>query len=153
MDLFLRCVPPSVTAQQKRVRVVRSRRSGKPIPVFFHGAKMRAQEQTWTALLEPHAPAVPLQGPLALTVRLVYPHRKSVCRRDADRLVPKQTKPDAGNASKHLEDVLTRLRFIEDDARISRLVVEKFHGPTAQVGIRIRIAPHTAADWGKQEGE
>ena len=41
IDITLRCVPPSITAQQKRVHVVHGK------PVFFHGARMRREEQEW----------------------------------------------------------------------------------------------------------
>jgi Holliday junction resolvase RusA-like endonuclease len=135
--ISVKCVPPSITAQMKRVHVVHGK------PVFFHGTAMQQQAATWTSLLQPYQPAEPMDGPLALDVRLVYPHLKATPKRDVHRLLPKTSKPDAGNASKHLEDLLTRLRFIADDARVARLVVEKFHGPESHVGIQIRIAPFT----------
>jgi Holliday junction resolvase RusA-like endonuclease len=135
IDLTIRCVPPSVTAQMKRVRVLKGR------PVFFHGAKMRREEQTWTALLQPHAPALPMTGPLALSIRMVWPHLKGVRKGDAHRILPKTTKPDCSNVSKHLEDLLVKLRFIENDAHVARHVIEKFHGPEFAVGIRIQIGP------------
>jgi Holliday junction resolvase RusA-like endonuclease len=133
ISITIKCVPPSITAQQKRVTFV----NGKPR--FFHGGKMQEQTATWTSLLQPHQPAEPMDGPLELAVRLVYPHLKSTRKNDVHRLLPKTTKPDAGNASKHLEDLLARMRFITDDARISRLIVEKYWGPSELVGIQIRI--------------
>jgi Holliday junction resolvase RusA-like endonuclease len=136
--ISIKCVPPSITAQQKRVTFV----NGKPR--FFHGVKMQEQTATWTSLLQPYQPTEPMDGPLELAVRLVYPHLKSTRKNDVHRLLPKTTKPDAGNASKHLEDLLARMRFITDDARISRLIVEKFHGPESDVGIRIQISTFTA---------
>jgi crossover junction endodeoxyribonuclease RusA len=136
----LRCVPPSVTAQQKRLHIV----GGKP--VFFHGAQQRAQEETWSSLLMPFVPAEPLDGPLTLSVRLVWPHNSSARKRDRDRLLPRSTRPDTSNVSKHLEDLLTRMRFITDDSRIARLTVEKYHGPEPLVGITIQIAPFPLED-------
>ncbi len=135
--ISIKCVPPSITAQQKRVTFV----NGKPR--FFHGGKMQEQTATWTSLLQPYQPDAPMDGPLELAVRLVYPHLKATRKTDVHRLLPKTTKPDAGNASKHLEDLLARMRFITDDARIARLIVEKFHGPEADVGIRIQISTFT----------
>lgn len=140
IDVTLRCVPPSVTAQQKQARIVRAK-NGKMIPVFFHGKRMQAETATWTDLLKDHVPPAPLDGPLVLWVRLVYPHLAATKKAQLGLLLPKISKPDAGNASKHLEDLLTKLRFIADDARVARLTVEKFHGPEAEVGIRIRIYP------------
>jgi Holliday junction resolvase RusA-like endonuclease len=137
--ITLRCTPPSVTAQVKRLRVV----NGKPM--FFHGARMKREEATWATLLAPYVPAEPFDGPLTLSIRLVYPHGTSARKADRDRLVPKATRPDASNAIKHLEDCLTRMRFVVDDARFARVSVEKLHGPEAEVGIRIEITPFTEA--------
>ena len=135
IEVFLRVVPPSVTAQQKRVRVVHGK------PVFFHGAKMRAEANTWASLLNGRQPLAPMAGPVALAIRLVYPHLKATPKRDLERFIPKVSKPDAGNAGKHLEDVLVKLRFLEDDQQVARLTVEKWHGPESQVGIGIKIEP------------
>lgn len=138
ISLSIRCVPPSITAQKKRVHVIQGK-DGKHRPVFFHGAKMKAEEQTWTSLLSPHVPEAPLDGPLILHVRMVWPHLKATRQADRERLIPKVSKPDCSNVSKHLEDLLVKLRFIVNDAHVARHVVEKFHGPEAQIGIRIVI--------------
>lgn len=140
IDLFLRCTPPKVTAQQKRVDT-RGRK-----PRFYHGDRMKRESATWAALLAPHAPAAPLLGPLTLSMRLVYPPlaKTRVC--DRDRLTPKVTKPDCSNVGKHLEDLFARLGFIEDDAQFVRTTVEKFHGPRGLVGIRIQMAAFIAEE-------
>jgi len=135
IDLYLRCTPPSTTAQKKGMRFV----NGKP--QFFHNARMQREEVTWTSLLAPHRPQAPLTGPLELSLCFIYPHLKSTPKKRLGDLVPKTTKPDCGNVAKHLEDHLTKLRFIEDDARIARLIVEKFHGPESHVGIRVIVRP------------
>lgn len=137
ISITIRCVPPSITAQMKRVAIIQGK------PRFFHSREMKGQEATWASLLQPHQPAQPMDGALSLSMRLVYPHLKSVRKDDVHKLVPKISKPDVGNACKHIEDLLTKLRFITDDARIARLVVEKFHGPEADVGIQIQIAHFT----------
>jgi Holliday junction resolvase RusA-like endonuclease len=141
IDLFLRCVPPSTTAQQaKRLQIVRNRR-GRPVPRFFRSAQLEREAHTWATLLRPYVPHTPLTGPVTLAVSLVYPHLAKTAKRDRDRLIAKVSKPDAGNAAKHIEDTLVRMRFLEDDQQVSRLVVEKWHGPPDQVGIRIQLAP------------
>lgn len=134
ISITLRCTPPSTTAQQKRVRVINGR------PQFFHSAEMRREESTWTSLLRPHQPAEPMDGPLSLSIRMVYPYLKATSKAHIGRLLPKTTRPDVGNSTKAIEDQLTRLRFITDDSRICRLLVEKFHGPEPMVGIQIQIA-------------
>jgi Holliday junction resolvase RusA-like endonuclease len=67
----INCVPPKVTAQQKRARIV----NGKP--VFFKGSKARASEATLEALLAPHQPDSPVTGPVAIRIDLTWPWRAS----------------------------------------------------------------------------
>lgn len=135
MIIHLKCLPPSVTAQQKRVRVI----GGKP--VFFHGASMQRERQTWAALLAPFVPAVPIQGAIKLTIIGIWPHPKSARKADQSRVLPKTTKPDCSNFAKEIEDQLARMRFMDDDARVSTLHLEKWCGPTDDVGIHIAIEP------------
>ena len=133
--LHLPCVPPSVTAQQKRVSWAGGR------PRFFHSERMQAEASTWSVLLVPHRPPAPIAGAVSLTLRFVYPHLRRTARRDQGRQIPKITRPDAGNVAKHFEDTLVRLGFLEDDAQVACLQVEKWHGPAEAVGIDIAIAP------------
>ncbi len=119
MTFTIRCVPPSVTAQQKRRNPITGH--------YFHGQRMVRETQTWDALLRPHVPAVPMLGPVELHIVMVYPHLKRTRLVESALLIPKVSKPDAGNASKMLEDLLSRMRFIGDDAAVSRLIVEKWH--------------------------
>lgn len=109
--------------------------------MFFHDHRMEREAHTWAALLRPHRPDVPMSGAVELVIRLIYPHLKKTAKRDQVALRPKVSKPDAGNAAKHLEDTLVKMRFLEDDQQVARLTVEKWHGPSDQVGIRIDIRP------------
>lgn len=135
----LRVTPPATTAQQKRVRVVRSRATGKYVPMFFQSAEMQAEEMTWASLLRPHVPETPIAGPVELSIVMVYPYLRSTRKRDVGKWLPKVSKPDCGNAAKHLEDLLAKMRFMHDDAQVARLLLEKWHGPDREVGIRIRL--------------
>lgn len=133
--MFLGCVPPKTTAQKKGVRLTATGVQ------FFHKRRLVLEERTWAALLAPHRPRLPILGAVELSVRFVYPHLRSTAKRHRGDLVAKISKPDCGNAAKHLEDLLTKMRFIEDDSRVARLLIEKFHGPDDQVGIGITIRP------------
>jgi len=135
LAFHLQCVPPTVTAQTKRLRWTPTG------PRFYQSARMQREVRTWTTLLGPYVPAAPLDGPLVLELMFVWPHGSRVRQKDRERLVPKITRPDASNVAKHFEDLLVTLRFIEDDARVARLVVEKFTGPAPQVGIAVQISP------------
>lgn len=139
MTFTLQVAPPSTTAQQqKRVRVVRNRR-GQHVPVFYRGADIKRQVETWAALLRPHVPATPLTGPVALSIALVYPHLAKTPVRDQGAYRPKVSKPDVGNAVKEIEDTLVTMGFLADDQQVARLVAEKWHGPADAVGVHITI--------------
>lgn len=137
IHLHLRCVPPSVTAQQKRLTFA----TGKPR--FFKPARLETEETTWWALLTPHVPPTPLEGPVSLFVRLAYPHRKTTAKKRLDHWIPKTSKPDAGNAAKAIEDMLVKLRFLGDDSQVVKLTIEKYYAPESNVGITIHLEPFT----------
>ena len=105
-------VPPTVTAQQKGVFV----RNGRAH--FFTKQKVRDAEDFLAAMLAPHAPDVPLHGPVYFQARWCFPYRKSEPKRvtNAGREIAHTVRPDLDNLEKALLDVLTRLRYWEDDA-------------------------------------
>lgn len=138
IDITLRVVPPKTTAQTKRV----SWRHGRP--QFFKSDAGQAAEDTFLVLLNPFRPRLPLLEPISLAVSFTWPHLRSTPRRVRDQVVPKATRPDVDNLVKALADCLVKLRFIEDDGQICRLLIEKFHGPESEVGIRIQMAPYGA---------
>jgi Holliday junction resolvase RusA-like endonuclease len=79
-----------------------------------------------------------MAGPVALSVRFVFPWRKSESKaRRALGIVPCDTRPDCDNMVKLVADVLTHLRFYQDDGQIAKLHVEKAWGD--EVGITITI--------------
>lgn len=117
----IRCVPPSITSQQKRAA-----RTAVGIR-FFKSSRQAAAEADLISLLRPHAPASPLVGALAVRVELRWPFRKSeragVVRAGLD--VPHTGKPDIDNAVKALLDCMTRLAFWRDDSQVSQLTIVK----------------------------
>jgi Holliday junction resolvase RusA-like endonuclease len=106
---------------------------------------MQRETQTWEALLRPHVPEAPVAGAVELCVSMTYPHRKGCPKRDQEKVIPKVTRPDGDNVAKHLIDLLARMRFMGDDSHVSRLVIEKWHGPEYHVGIQIAINPMEVA--------
>ncbi len=132
----IRCVPPSTTAQQgKRQVMVKGK------PMFFKDDKIVREEQTWAALISPYRLPAPILGPVECTIRLVYPHLKSVKAKDREFFYPKDSKPDADNAAKALVDLFSKLRFVDDDKQIASFAITKFRGPESSVGIRIELRP------------
>lgn len=129
-------VPPTATAQQKGVFV----RNGRAR--FFTKAKVREAENFLAALLAPHAPAEPLRGPVRFQARWCFPFRKSEPKRvtAAGREIPHTVRPDLDNLEKALLDVLTRLRFWEDDALVFSKETSKHWGPRPYLEISLMTA-------------
>jgi len=121
MILFtIPCVPPKVTAQQKGA-------CRTPMGIRFFKKKPVAQaENSLLALLQPHAPAAPLAGPLRLTVDWRMPWRKSETKRNrAAGARWCDVRPDLSNMIKLLEDCMTTLRFWNDDAQVCDVRLSK----------------------------
>lgn len=116
---------PTATHQEKQVRVV----NGKP--VFYEPAEVKAARQKLTAYLGQHVPEQPFCCGVRLMVKWCFPkgrHKNGTY---------KTTKPDTDNLQKMLKDVMTKLRFWEDDAQVASEIVEKFWSDIPGIYIRI----------------
>ena len=128
----LACIPPKTSHHAKRiVRVGQwSRLADKP--------ELVSAKATLDALLLPHQPSAPLTGPLRLELVFTWPWRASESKRvRALGHAPMTSRPDADNCSKTITDRLMALRFIEDDAAIVDLHVQKWWGPSP--GIQVTV--------------
>ncbi|MBQ1429104.1 MAG: RusA family crossover junction endodeoxyribonuclease [Kiritimatiellae bacterium] len=127
-------VPPTATAQQKGVFVHNGRAH------FFTKQKVRDAEDFLAAMLAPHAPAEPLRGGIYLQARWCFPYRKSERKSvtKTGREIPHTSRPDLDNLEKSLLDVLTRLRFWEDDSQVFTKSTAKFWGPSPYLAIALK---------------
>lgn len=129
MNFFIAIKPPTVTAQEKQVRVVRGK------PVFYDPAPVKEARALLTAHLYPHRPDVPLEGPLSLRALWLFPRGKA--HRHGEWRV---SRPDTDNLQKMLKDCMTRCGFWEDDAQVVRELAEK-RWSDEPTGIFIEILP------------
>ena len=113
MEFFLDLHPPTVTAQEHKVRVVRGR------PMFYDTPRLKAARSTFESLLRQHKPEAPLEGPVALTVDW---HFSTKSHRDGTYRV---TRPDTDNLQKLLKDCMTAAGFWKDDAQVCSETVSK----------------------------
>ena len=113
VEFFAPMNPPTVTAQQKGVRVV----NGKP--VFYEKPEVKAARTLLTIHLARHRPKKPMQGAVRLLVVWRYPRGKHPDR--SWRI----TRPDTDNIQKLLKDVMTDLGYWRDDAQVASELVEK----------------------------
>ncbi len=127
LHILIPSIPTKATAQQKGVFIV----AGKPR--FFKKAAQKSAERNMVALLLAYKPEgfTPLDGPIALSVRLVWPYRKTESKRIVANgiEIPMPVRPDADNLAKMLCDSLMEAGyFAKDDAQITRLTIQKRWG-------------------------
>jgi len=132
ISFFAPCNPPKTTAQQKRFT-----RSG----IAYDPASLKDARRTFEAILMPHQPNYPVKGPVSLGVTVTFPYLASdvstKAKRDRKDMLWHTSRPDCSNWIKAFEDALVRLRFLEDDAQVVVLWVQKQRGP--KPGILVEI--------------
>lgn len=137
MTIHLSCNPPTATAQQKGVRIIKQR--GRLLPMFYEKKHVEAARKLLCDRLLRHKPDLPLLGPLAVTADWVFPWRKSERKAviDQHHRRPKDTAPDAANLNKMLIDAMTRMGFWQDDGQIYDERARKWWGATPGITISI----------------
>lgn len=126
MEFTLDITPPTVTAQEHKIRIVHGR------PMFYDTQKLKAARAAFESLLIQHRPAVPLEGPVALNVDWHFAtktHKEGTYR---------VTRPDTDNLQKLLKDCMTRVGFWRDDAQVCREEVTK-RWSREKPGIHIKV--------------
>lgn len=125
MEFTLKIVPPTVTAQEHKVAVVRGK------PRFYDSQKLKQTRLMFETLLKGYAPETPMDGAVELSVEwrfLSKTHKEGSYR---------VTRPDTDNLQKLLKDCMTRTGFWRDDAQVCREIVTKRWTRT-DPGIRIK---------------
>lgn len=117
---------PTVTHQQKQVRVVNGR------PQFYEPAALKDARARLMAALHPHRPVAPLAGPLRLVAKWCFApaanHPSGSWR---------TTRPDTDNLDKLLKDCMTAEGFWRDDAQVASEICEKFWAEPSGIYIRV----------------
>lgn len=127
-QFFMAMEPPTCTHQEKKIGV----RKGKPYT--YEPAELKDARAKLEAHLGKHAPQMPYQAAVRLTVKWCFP--RPVDRQDGEY---KTTRPDTDNLQKLLKDVMTKLGFWIDDALVASEIIEKFWADVP--GIFIRVEP------------
>ena len=128
MEFFMSMIPPTVTHQEKQVRVV----NGKPF--FYEPPELKNARAKLTAFLSQHRTQLeaPFTGPVELAVTWCFPRGK---HKDGEF---RTTKPDTDNLKNLLKDCMTNVGFWKDDCLVCREIVEKFWAEIPGIYIRIR---------------
>lgn len=132
MQFFIPMRPPTVTHHDKELHAFM--RGGRPCAVIHDSPELKDARAKLRAGLAPHAPAVPLGGPVRLVVKWLFPAQG----RHPDGSW-KTSKPDTDNLDKALKDEMTRLHFWQDDAQVASEISEKFWANTPGIFIRVEV--------------
>lgn len=138
--------PPTHTAQQKGERAIVAA-DGRAFVLHYRKREVANIERAYSVLLRPHAPRVPLSGPVAVSFGYYYPATKEgavAMKRAGVALRRKVTKPDVDNIGKNLLDCMTRAGFFADDSAVALLHAEKFETVgRPRITVRVReLAPY-----------
>lgn len=114
MEFFMHMNPPTATAQERKVRIVKGR------PFFYDPTKVKKAKSELMASLETYKPAEPLCGPLSLKAVWLFPKGKSHTEGTW-----RTSRPDTDNLQKMLKDCMTKTGYWKDDAQVCREIVEK----------------------------
>lgn len=117
---------PTVTHQQKKVRVIHGK------PQFYEPDQLMETRAMFMELLAPYAPNEPMDGPLRLTTKWLFPKINGTINGQY-----KHTKPDTENLLKLPKDCMQELGFFVNDSRVASEITEKFWSDT--VGIYVRL--------------
>lgn len=129
IEFFMPMIPPTVTHQEHRVKILNDK------PVFYDGPELKAARAKLTDFLIPHRPKKVLAGkPLELVVKWCFPIPESSGHQDGEYRI---SKPDTDNLQKLLKDCMTTVHFWKDDALVCREIVEKFWARIPGIYIRI----------------
>lgn len=131
LEFFVPMIPPTITAQQRQVRVVRGK------PVFYEPAELAAARAKLRSRLASWAPDKPFDTPVRLVAKWCWPTNGR--RRNGTW---KHTAPDTDNLQKLLKDVMEELGFFTNDSRVASEITEKFWADPP--GIYIAIEELTA---------
>lgn len=133
ITIFERFVPPTTTHHAKKIARVGG------FARLVDSKALKEAKATWDAVIAPYKPDKPIPGPVAVCITLMWPYRKGEPKKNRGSLLRHDTKPDLDNMAKAIIDSLAKWQFIENDARVCSLTVDKFYAEAG--GVRIVIAP------------
>ncbi|MDD3663158.1 MAG: RusA family crossover junction endodeoxyribonuclease [Candidatus Pacebacteria bacterium] len=138
MKIFLLVDPPTVTAQQNKITLVKKK------PVFYKPEKLKQARRILIKHLRPFKPDKPLEGAIKLDVVWRFPKGKRHKHYEW-----RVTRPDTDNLEKMLKDCMTEVGFWIDDAQVVVEHVEKvWSDEPSGIAIEIEILDKYKEDVG-----
>ena len=114
MNFFMEMNPPTTTAQERSVKVIKGR------PFFYDPPKVKEAKILLMCHLTENKPDTPFSGAVELTVKWLFPRGKTHKHGEW-----RTTRPDTDNLQKMLKDCMTCVGFWKDDAQVVSEKVQK----------------------------
>ncbi len=130
IEFFLPMHPPTITAQEHQVAVVKGK------PVFYDPRELKEAESKLMAYLGQYKPDKPLKG----AVRLITKWCFAITGKHTDGEY-KITKPDTDNLQKLLKDCMEKLGYYKNDAQVASEITEKFWAEVPGIYIKLEELP------------
>ena len=130
-------VVPVAPEPKRRPRATTMMTSGGPRARVYQSKKDRDWERAMYNALIDSMPVEPWSGGITMRADFYLSRPKRLCRKkDPPHPLPHTTKPDLSNLVKSLEDVLSKIGFMDDDKLIHSVTARKFY---AEIGGRPRV--------------
>lgn len=136
ISMYIPQEPDRTTDQQKGECIKHRILNGRRVPYIHHFTKPEVEiyHKKLAYHLLRYRPDEPITGPVAIYITFCFK-----ARRKKDIGEPKVTKPDLDNMAKGILDVLTKLRFWEDDNQICEMKLVKLWTSEDHVGTFINL--------------
>lgn len=125
IEFFMPMIPPTKTYQEKKVEII----GGKP--VFYEPPELKSVRVKLEAHLTKHIPSTMYTSGIRLVVKWLFPRGKHPD--GAYRI----SRPDTDNLNKMLKDIMTKLKYWQDDALVASEIIEKFWAEIPGIYIKI----------------
>lgn len=126
-EFFMAMIPPTVTAQERRVSIVKGK------PIFYDSPRIKSAKELLITHLKPHRPSKPYECGVRLRVSWLFPKGR---HKDGEYRI---TKPDTDNLQKMLKDCMTKCGFWKDDALVASEICEKFWAEVSGIYIKVEM--------------
>ncbi len=133
LQFFMPMIPPTVTKQEHKVRVVKGK------AIFYDPPELRDARMKLNANLAKFKPKTTFNCGVRLMTKWCFPKGR---HQNGEYRI---TKPDTDNLQKLLKDCMTECKFWKDDALVASEIIEKFWADVP--GIFIRIEELGAEKW------
>lgn len=139
VNFVLDCIP-STTTHQSGQCIMKGSYGKRYIGRKPSSDTSRAASMLMYELLR-HKLPVPFDGAIQVSMLWVYPWTSRHTKKQKSLgSIPKATIPDADNSCKMILDIMTRLKFWNDDGQVSDLLFRKRYGDRPRIEIEITKA-------------